>query len=214
MAFHQSTFDTGTGGAFGASTQSFGRLSSAQLRVLRNNHLKREWPALCRRILLEMILKDEPRFKMGDTSIYTYEVSPEFRENIRMYYMPFLEHCFDELMILGVVVVKIVQAPSGDYYPKVVPSKAFGYSYDFRIYRDEQTGSEVYKVFKLRKKDGTLLNNPVEDRKAFVFSGMMPTPGPSFDGDIYSVAASLAGWQQYYDRMMIFSMQAVCFFHL
>lgn len=192
----------------GGDLENYGTIHPRIIKMLRDIHFKADWPALCRRTLIEMLLKDDPRFKLGETSIYTYEVSPEFRNHIHGYYKPFLENCFDELMILGIVAVKIVRAPNGDFYPKVIPSKSFGWAYDFRVYRDGQTGTEVYKLFKLRKKNGELLSKPVEDRKVHVFTGMMPSPGPTFEGEVLSVVASLSGWQQYYDRMMVFSMQA------
>ena len=204
MASHLSTFAApGT-----RHEMEYKTISPGLIRQLRAVHFSAEWPALSRRILLEMILKDEPRFRMGETTIYTYEVSPQFREHIQWYYMPFLEDCFDELMIMGIVVVKLVQAPNGDWYPRVIPSDSFGWSYDFRIYRDPVTGANEYKLFKLLRKNGDTLAQPKEDKKAWVFSGMMPTPGPSYRGEVFSVVNSLLPWQRYYDRMMIFSMQA------
>ena len=175
----------------------------------RATHFCSEWPMLVRRFLLEMVLKEEPRFTIGSETTYTYDASPEFAEHVRRFYMPFLEDCFDELMILGVVVVKIMAADNGDMYPVAIPSDTFGDIYDFRIFTDYNTGKVDYRIFRLKDENGLALSQPYEDVDAWVFHGMMPTPGPDRRGTIRSVVRGMAPWQRYYDRMMIFSMQAV-----
>jgi hypothetical protein len=188
-------------------TEQYTRVSHDEINLLHKNHFRSQWPAMARRTLLDMILKDEPKFTINKTEVQTHEINPLFREIIRNHYMPFLVDCFDEIMILGLVIVRIVKLPTGDLVPKVISSLGLNRWFELRIYPDYETGQPTYKVFKTHKKDGTPLSGqPRQDSKAFIFTGA-GTP-PALDGTLRSVVASLSEWQTYYDRMMIFSNQA------
>jgi hypothetical protein len=184
------------------------KLNPIEIKRLRNVYYNQQFPALCRRMLLEMILKEEPVFTMGGKSYMTSDTDPVFREVVRTNYMPFLQGCFDEIMLTGIAVVKIVRNQRGDRVPSVIPSDSFGRLYDLVVYTDPQTGGPTYKLHKLRKRDGTPMgaHGGKVDKNAFIFSTF--STGPSVRGEIRSVISTILPTQIYYDRMMNFSMQA------
>lgn len=187
--------------------KQYATINPRAIMALRRLHFESHWPSLCRKTMLEMLFKEELKFTMNKKDIYTSEVTPLFRELLRGYYIPFLQDCYDELMILGIVVVKIIKGPTNDLIPEVVSSQVFGKYYELRIYSSYETGQPIYKVYKLiSKKTGQPLGEPKEDKSAFVFNTLLK--GPDIDGVIQSPTAALMSVQMQYDLMMQCNMLA------
>lgn len=202
MNFHQGNFDNAI-----SQREQYARVDPAVVAALRRIHFETHWPAACRKTMLEMLFKEELRFTFGGKEVYASEVTPFFRELIRGYFVPFLQDCYDELMVLGVVMVRIVPGPTGDLVPVVVSSAALGRQYDLRIYTNINTGGPIYKVFRLvDKRTGMPLQMPKEDKTAFVFNTMLK--GPSVHGTVQSPLSTLAQTQVAHDVMVQCNMMA------
>lgn len=200
MNFHQGIFPQ-------TANDRYARLNPEAIWALRKLHFQSHWPSLCRKTMLEMLFKEEIKFTMGGEDIYTSEITPIFREIIRGYYMPFLQDCYDEMMILGIAIVKIIKGPTGDLVPSIISSDVLGKIYELRIYTNYETGAPVYKIYKLvDKKTGQPLANPKEDKRAFIFNSMLK--GPSIHGGIQSPLSALIPTQVQFDLMMQCNMLA------
>jgi hypothetical protein len=195
MNFHQGNYNSSI-----SERDRYTRVDPAVVALLRCLHFETHWPAACRKTMLEMLFKEELRFNYGGTEVFANEVQPLFRELISGYFVPFLQDCYDELMILGVVIVRIVPGPTGDLVPVVVASDALGKFYDLRVYRNVNSGKPIYRVFRLVNKKGYQLPEPKEDKSAFVFNTLLK--GPSVDGVVQSPVASLAAIQRAHDIMV------------
>ena len=200
MNFHEGSFPQ-------PGQKKYAVINPRAIQTLRQLHFQSHWPALCRKTMLEMLFKEELKFTLDKKDVYTSEVTPLFRELLRGYYIPFLQDCYDELMIAGIAVVKIIKGPTGDLIPEVVSSEIFGKFFEVRIFASYETGQPIYKVFKLvSKKTGHALPQPKEDKSAFVFNTLLK--GPTIEGILQSPLAALSQVQIQYDLMLQCNMLA------
>jgi len=196
MDYHQGLFS----GAVSFKGQ-YATVKPASIAALRGIHFGKQWPSNCRKMMLEMLSKEDLRFTLGGKEVQAADVTPVFRDLIEKFFKPFLRDAYDEAMILGLVVVKIIKGPGNNQVPHVIPSSVFGKFYELRIYPNVVTGAPIYKVFKLvSQKTGQRLSEPKEDRSLFIFDNMLKPPG--INGEIYSPVATLASVQSNFDIMM------------
>lgn len=196
MDYHQGLFS----GAVSFKEQ-YATVKPAAIAALRGIHFGKQFPSNCRKMMIEMLFKEDLRFTLGGKEVQAADVTPVFRDLIEKYFKPFLRDAYDESMILGLVVVKIIKGPGNNPVPHVIPSSVFGKFYELRIYPSVMTGAPIYKVFKLiSQKTGQRLGDPKEDRSVFIFDNMLKPPG--INGEIYSPIATLAATQSNFDIMM------------
>jgi hypothetical protein len=178
-------------------------LDTKALGILLDIHLRSHWPSLCRRMMIDELVQQEPHFQINGRDIEADEVSPLFRELIQQYYIKFFLDAYDEIMTAGVVFLKIIKAPSGDRVPSVISGEHLGRYYQI-IIRD--TGGEnIYRVLKVRNTKGELITpRMMPDVIPMDHFGV----APSKDGSLNSRLASLVDQEIYYQYVMRMSLQA------
>lgn len=189
-------------GLFSSQTlkEKYARVDHSQLANLRRIHFSTPVPSFCRKLMMEMLFKeslavviDKEVQSSSDTDIF-------FQELLKQYYVPFLQDAFDELMTLGMCIVRIVDSPTGQKVPTVVSGGGMGTVYEIRVFTDIRTGKPFYQVFWLLDNKGETLKEPKKARNAFVFNTLLK--GPTIEGDLQSPLAPLA-WQEYHFEEMM-----------
>lgn len=179
------------------------RLDVKTIRILRDLHFRSHWPSLCRRMMADELMQQDPRFEINGREFATHEVSPLFQSLIRKYYMTFFMDCYDEIMIAGVVFLRIVKSPSGDRVPLVLSSAHFGTMYD--VWIRNTGGKNTYRVVKLQNSKNELIT-PKTMRDVIPIDHFGTAPGHS--GEINSRLVSIIDAEVYYQYMMRMSLQA------
>jgi hypothetical protein len=154
-------------------------------------------------MVIDELMRQEPRFEINGRIFASEEVSPLFRELIGKYYMSFFMDAFDEIMTAGVVFVRIRRANSGDRVPEVVSSEHFGGRYDVLV-RNEG-GKNLYRMLKLQNAKG----EPITPKTMRDIIPMDHFGGaPSATGQLNSRLVGLLDPEIYYQYAMRMSLQA------
>lgn len=173
------------------------------IRMARDIHFRSHWPAMCRRMMVDELIKQNPRFVMNGREFSTHEVSPLFRELIRQYYMTFFLDAYDEIMLTGVVFMRIIKASTGDSVPTVLSSEHFGRMYN--VWVRNTGGKNQYRVEKIMNSKG----DPIRPK---TMRDVIPVDhfgaAPSMDGKLNSVVASLIDTEIYFQNITRLSLQA------
>ena len=169
-------------------------LDYARIRALRKVHLKGVWPSMCRQMLVKLMASKDPEFSFGDDSSKIRRPSRRFKELLDQFWKPFVLDCMDELMIVGIVVVKFKKVGEGDMVPIVISSEHFGSLYDVKTRYDPVAMQTVYEVWKNFGRDGQYAT-PVMDRKAIVLRNFGWDPAAS--GEFYTHASRVEPLETY-----------------
>jgi hypothetical protein len=190
-------------GAGSARKTNENRLDVATIHKLRDLHLHSHWPSLCRRMMIDELMQQDPRFEINGREFATHEVSPLYQELIRKYYMAFFLDAYDEIMLAGVVFLRIIKAPSGDRVPLVLSSAHFGTTYDVFVHHEGE--KNLYRVVKLRNKNGeTITPKTIRDVIPVDHFGV----APSADGRLNSRLLSLLDSEIFYQHLVRMTLQA------
>lgn len=164
-------------------------VASAVARMARTIHRGSMWPLLCRNAIVAMLLRQHLQFRVGKREYALEEVQPQFREIVGQYWIPFITDYYDEMMCLGVVIVRFIKAPTGDTVPIVVKSNTLGITHFLTVRFNYKMGCNKYRVFHIKRTDKYVDDLPKEDRKAIVMTRYGYEPEPT--GVIRSPIAAL-----------------------
>lgn len=151
-------------------------LDPGRIQALRNVHHKGVWPSMCRQMLVKLMASKDPEFSFGGDHTKIRRPSPRFKEILDQFWKPFVLNCMDELMIVGLVLVKFKKVGEGDMVPVVISSEHFGDLYTVYVRYDPVAMQNVYEVYRNFGRDGRYAT-PKLDRKAIVLHNFGWDPG-------------------------------------
>jgi len=170
-----------------------------RISVMRRVHFRGVWPSMCRQMLVKLMASKDPEFSFGADSSKVKRPSPRFKEILEQFWKPFVLDCMDELMIVGIVVVKFKKVGEGDLVPIVISSEHFGSMYDVKMRYDPIAMHTAYEVWKNFGRDGQY-STPVVDRKAIVLRNFGWDPAAS--GEFYTHASRVEPLETYMAHLL------------
>lgn len=198
--YHGGLMVSGLSSAKGGTREKLVLVNSEQVRHLRRIHFETPVPSFCRKLMMEILFKEDLKIIKGKKVMGSSDIQSSFRQMLERDYVPFLQDVFDELMIVGICVVTFVKNGLGQKVPSVVSSEALGIIYEIRIQMDMRTGKPKYVPYWLVNKKGEILDEPKKARQTFVFDSVVS--GPSITGALRSPLAPLSKQELYFEQMV------------